>query len=141
MNEATGGVGGGTTAGVLAGGGVTVNVTGSLQPGGFPSELSCVATAVYSPLGRVGLASPDVQPAPVPVAVAIETTVPFSVAPAWIWTVTGVMSLAVPVNDGVVLSDGVSGGSNVTVGAAVSTVNVTGELVPVSDAVCVACAV
>ena len=56
---------------------------------------------------------------------------------------TGVVSLAVPVNDGVVLSDGDSGGFNVTVGAAVSTVNVTGELVPVSDGrfVCVACAV
>ena len=102
-----------------------------------------MATAVYWPTGSAGLALPDVQPAPVPAAVAFETSVPFAVAPAWIWTVTGVVSLAVPLNDGVVLSDGDSGGFNVTVGAAVSTVNVTGRLSPVSAErlVCVACAV
>jgi hypothetical protein len=134
VNEATGG----------AGGGVTVKVTGALLPVGFPrSELAWVAIAVYCPVERDGDAWPDVQPAPVPVAVAIETSVPFTVAPAWIWTVTGVVSLAVPVKDGVVLLDGDSGEFKVTLGAAVSTVNVTGALVPVSDLglVCEACAV
>src|SRR5437879_1570972 len=56
------------------------------------------------------------------------------------------MSLAVPVKDGVVLLDGDAGEFKVTVGAAEAsgfTVNVTGALLPVSDArlVCVACAV
>jgi hypothetical protein len=69
----------------------------------------------------------------VPVAVAIATSVPFSVAPVWIWTVIGVVSLAVPVKAGVVLLDGDSGEFKVTLGAAVSTVNVTAALVPVSD--------
>jgi hypothetical protein len=61
----------------------------------------------------------------------------------WIWTVTGLVSLAVPVKDGVALLDGDLGEFNVTVGAAVLTVNVTAELVPVSDArlVCEASAV
>ena len=143
MNEATGGEGGGTAASVMTGGGVTVNVTGALSPRGFPSELFWMATEVYCPIDRAGLALPDVQPAPVPVAVAVETAVPFAVAPAWIWTVTRVESLAVPLKDGVVLSEGDLGEFNVTVGAAVSTVNVTGELIPVSDVrlVCIARAV
>ena len=119
---------------MMTGGGVTVNVTGSLLPAGFPRiELTWVAIAVYCPLARAGLALPDVQPAPVPVAVAAETTAPFAVTPAWIWTVTGVVSLAVPVKDGVVLLEGDGGGLKVTLGAAVSTVNVTGALVPVSE--------
>jgi len=83
LNEATGPAREGTVAGVMIGGGVTVNVTGSLLPAGFPwCELVWVATAVYCPLDRAGLALPDVQPAPVPVAVAVETTVPFAVTPA-----------------------------------------------------------
>ena len=83
LNEATGGAGGGTAAGVMTGGGVTVNVTGPLLPAGSPtSEFAWLATAVYCPLDRAGLALPDVQLAPVPVAVAVETTVPFAVAPA-----------------------------------------------------------
>src|SRR4029077_19464931 len=89
LNEATGGAGGETSAGAMTaaaamtGGGVTVNVTGSLLPVGFPSsELAWVATAVYCPLDRAGVAPPEVHWAPVPVAVAIETTVPFAVAPA-----------------------------------------------------------
>ena len=74
---------------------------------------------------------------------AIETSVPFTVAPVWIWTVTGVVSLAVPVKDGVVLLDGDSGEFKATLGAVMSTVNVTGKLVPISDVklVCDACAV
>ena len=105
-----------------------------------------VATALYCPLVRAGLALLDIQLLPLPVAVAIETTGPFAVAPAWIWTVTGVMSLAAPVKDGVVLLEGEVGEFKVTVGAAVKlvfTVNKTGGLVPVSEArlVCFACAV
>ena len=45
----------------------TVKVTGLLAPEGLPSELSCVATAVYCPLDRAGLALPETQAAPVPV--------------------------------------------------------------------------
>ena len=147
LNDAAGGAGGGTAAGVMTGGGVTVNVAGSLLPAGFEgSELAWVATAVYCPLESAGLALLDVQPPPLPVAVAIETTGPFAVVPAWIWTVTGVMSLAAPVKDGVVLLEGEVGEFKVTVGAAVKlvfTVNETGGLVPVSEAklVCFACAV
>ena len=53
------------------------------------------------------------------------------------------MSLAGPVKDGVVVLDGDAGGVKVTVGAGEAagfTVNVTGELLPVSNArlVCVA---
>jgi uncharacterized membrane protein len=119
LNEAAGGACTGT------GGGVIVNVTGGLRPAGFPSELACVAIAVYWPVEMAGDAPPDVQRAPVPLAVAIETIAPFVVAPVWIWTVTGVVSLAVPVKEGVVLIDGDSGELKVTVGAAVFTVNVT----------------
>ena len=114
LNEATGGVWGRAAAG-----GATVNVTGPLLPAGFSgSKLAWVATAVYCPVDRAGLALLDAHPFPVPVAAAAETIVPFAVAPAWIWTVTGVMSLAVPVKDGVMLLDGDWGEVNVTVGAA-----------------------
>ena len=60
----------------------TTNVTGELVPAGFPSELGCVATAVYWPLESVGLALPDVQPPPFGVAVAVEMTVPLALLPA-----------------------------------------------------------
>ena len=60
----------------------TVKVRASLEPAGFPSELSWVATAVYCPLERAGSASPEAQPPPVPAAVAVETTEPSAVAPA-----------------------------------------------------------
>ena len=146
VNDATGGEGVVTGEGVT-GEGVTVNVTGSLLPAGFEgSELGWVATAVYCPLERAGLALLDVQALPLPVAVAIETTGPFAVVPAWIWTVTGVRSLAAPVKDGVVLLEGEVGRFTVTVGAAVKlvfTMNRTGGLVPVSEVrlVCFACAV
>ena len=139
MNAAVGGPG--MSSGVTIGGAVTEKVTGPLRPAGFPgSELFWVATAVYSPIGREGLAPPDVQLAPVPVAVALETSVPLAVAPAWIRTVTGVTSLAVPLNEGVVLSEEESGAFNVTLGAAVSTVKVA-VVLPVSPFVCVAWAV
>src|SRR5438270_12617495 len=42
-------------------------------------------------------------------------------------TVIGVVLLAVPVKDGVGSSDGDAGGFNVTLGAAASAVNITGE--------------
>src|SRR5437870_597717 len=57
------------------------NVTAVLVPAGFPSELGCVATAVYWPLESAGLALLDVQPPPSGVAVAVEMTVPFAVLP------------------------------------------------------------
>jgi hypothetical protein len=119
LNDATGG----------GGGGVTVNVTGPLLPVGLPYELSWSAAAVYCPTGSAGLAGPDVHPAPVPVAVDAETIVPFVVAPAWISTLTGVVSLAVPVKDGVVSHGAELGEFSVTAGGEVITVNVT-ELAP-----------
>jgi hypothetical protein len=82
LKEASGGAGGGMTAGVKTGGDVIVNVTGPLLPAGFPRELSWTATAVYSPVDNAGLASLDFQPAPVPAAVAVETSVPVAVAPS-----------------------------------------------------------
>jgi hypothetical protein len=60
----------------------TVNVTGALTPAALPSELGCVAIAVYWPLGRGGAEGPDVHVPPVGVAVAVATTVPVAVAPA-----------------------------------------------------------
>ena len=61
----------------------TVNVTGALSPVGFPSELSCLASAVNVclPLERAGLALLELQAPPVPVALAVETTVPLTVEP------------------------------------------------------------
>ncbi|HWW90656.1 MAG TPA: hypothetical protein VNY35_07745, partial [Solirubrobacteraceae bacterium] len=44
----------------------TTKVTGLLLPAGFPNELGCVARAVYVPLDKAGLASPELQPPPVP---------------------------------------------------------------------------
>ena len=108
----------------------TVKVTGELVPVGFPSELGWVASAVYCPLGSAGLALLEVQAPPVPVADAVETAVPLAVAPAKIWTVTVVVSLAVPVKEGVVLFDRRAGEFNVTVGAAVSTLKLLASLTP-----------
>ena len=68
---------------VTVGGDVlTTNVTGSLVPGEFPSELGCVAVAVYVPLGRAGFVLPEVQLPLVGVAVADEMGDPVSLAPA-----------------------------------------------------------
>jgi hypothetical protein len=62
----------------------TVNVTGRLVPAGFPRELGWVAIAVYVcfPLNKAGLASPEVQAPPVPLAVAVEMTEPPVLSPA-----------------------------------------------------------
>src|SRR5207248_90643 len=59
----------------------TVKVTALLAPGGLSSELSCVASAVYWPLESAGLAAPDAKAPPVPVAVAVATAGPLTVAP------------------------------------------------------------
>src|SRR6476619_6070846 len=59
----------------------TVKATAVLAPGGLPSERSCLASAVYWPLESAGLAVPDAKAPPVPVAVAVATTGPLTVAP------------------------------------------------------------
>jgi hypothetical protein len=59
----------------------TMNVTCALLPAGFPSELGWVAIAVYCPLDKAGLAWPELQAPPVPVAAALETTLPSALAP------------------------------------------------------------
>src|SRR2546421_11845564 len=109
---------------------LTVNVIVLLTPGAFPSELVWVAIAVYGPLVRVGLACPELHSPPVPVAVALETSVPSAWVPLKIWTVTWVLSLPKPLKDGVVSFDGVSTGFSVTVGEAVLTSKLTGSLLP-----------
>jgi hypothetical protein len=53
---------------------LTVKVTVLLFPAAFPSELGCVAIAVYSPLERALLAVPEVQLPPLGFAVALETS-------------------------------------------------------------------
>ena len=60
------------------------------------------------------------------------------------WTTTGVVSLPVPLNDGVLLFDGDVGWFSVTVGDAVLTTKVTAALLPSGfprELGCVACAV
>jgi hypothetical protein len=66
-----------TTGGLVS----TLNVTGWLTPSGLWSELSWLAVAVYSPVLSDGLALPDFQAPPVPVAVALETTLPPGLEP------------------------------------------------------------
>src|ERR1039458_7675424 len=109
-----------TTGGVVS----TVNVTGELLPSGFLSELSWVARAGYVPSASA-FASPDSHAPRVPIAVAVDTC---TFAELKMWTTTDVLSLAVPVKDGVVSFDGVGGVFRVTTGEAVLTVNVTVEL-------------
>jgi hypothetical protein len=59
----------------------TTKVTGELLPGELPSELGWVATAVYWPLAKAGLACPELQPPPVPLAAAFETGTPSALLP------------------------------------------------------------
>jgi hypothetical protein len=54
----------------------------------------------------------------------MATGVPSAVSPLYTATVTGVVSLAVPLKDGAVFFDGEVGCSSVTVGASVPMVNV-----------------
>src|SRR5438128_1908647 len=62
----------------------TVNVRASLEPVGFPIELSCMATAVYVcfPFASAGCALPEIQLPPAGVAVAVATTEPAALPPA-----------------------------------------------------------
>src|SRR5437763_8092396 len=126
----------------------TVKITGTLVPSGLPaSELFCDATAVYVcfPVSKAGLAGLDVHASPTGVAVASDTGVPVGRSPSNTLIVTGVVSLAVPVNDGVRWFDGEVGCASVTVGAAVFTLNVAGALrpsgLPAIELRCVAIAV
>ena len=62
--------------------GSTSKVTGALTPAGFPSELVCVATAVYWPHASVGLALADSQPpASSTSAFAVATITPCASGP------------------------------------------------------------
>src|SRR2546423_10138259 len=79
----------------------TVNLTASLLPSGLPSELGCVATAVYWPSFKAGLAGPEVQLPATTVPVALAATVPSGLLPAEIVAGTGVGSGAVRLNGGV----------------------------------------
>jgi hypothetical protein len=81
-------------------------------------------------LGNAGAAAVELQPPAIGVAVAVAIGEPVGLGPAQILTVTGVVSLAVPVKDGVLLLDGEGGVLSVTVGGAVSTTNVTWLLLP-----------
>ena len=68
---------------VTCGGAVsTVKVTVALTPAGLPSELGCVAIAVYWPSASSGLAAPDSHSPPLPDAVALETAVPPAFVPS-----------------------------------------------------------
>ncbi len=107
----------------------TMKVRSSLNPGPLPNELSCSATALYSclPSDRGGLACPDVQAPPVPVAAAAAT----SVSPEKILIVTGFVSLAVPLNVGVASLESAATGLNLTFGGEAITVKAISALVPV----------
>ena len=61
----------------------TTKWTSLLLPDGLPRELFCSATAVYSctPSASAGLACPEVQPPPVPVAPALATGEPSAFEP------------------------------------------------------------
>jgi hypothetical protein len=108
----------------------TVKVTGGLLPVGFPSELGWYATAVYWPFDRSGVTVPEVQLPPVPAALAVDTGVPSVFVPEYTLIVTRVVSLPVPVKEGVVSLERTAGDFNVTVGGAVLTVNATWLLTP-----------
>src|SRR5947209_7392556 len=97
------------------------------------TRFRCVATAVYAPSGNEGLAAPEAQAPRVPAAVAIETGfgLPSTCAPAKISMVIGVMSLALPVKDGVALLIRVGEAFNATLGAPGSTSKWIGALAPV----------
>src|SRR2546421_13031732 len=60
----------------------TVNLTASLSPSGLPSELGSVATAVYWPSFKAGLARPEGQLPATTVPVALAATVPSALLPA-----------------------------------------------------------
>ena len=70
---------------------------------------------------------------------AVATIGPVAVSPSWICTVTGVWSLAAPENAGTLFGDGDGGALSVTVGRAVSTMNVTGRLLPAGLPIALCC--
>jgi hypothetical protein len=109
---------------------LTVNLMAVLFPSGFETELDWVATAVYSPLDRAGLALPEFHVPGAFVASALETSVFEELK---MWTTTGSVSLASPLKEGVVFFDGEEIEFSVTVGDAVMTVNVTGDVVVVGS--------
>ncbi len=122
----------------------TLKVTGGLLPVGFPSELGWYATAVYWPFDRSGVTVPEVQLPPVPGALAVDTGVPSVFVPEYTLMVTRVLSLPVPVKEGVVSLERTAGDFKVTVGGAVLTVNATWLLTPAGfprELSCVAIAV
>ena len=111
-----------------------VNVTGALLPGTLPMPLGCVAMAVKVPSPSAGRAAAEVQRSPAGVALALATGVPSGTDPANTSTETGVASVDVPENEGVVSLLTAGGGVSVTVGGSVSTTNVTGALSPTASA-------
>jgi hypothetical protein len=91
----------------------------------FPASSFCVALAVYAPLAS-GPPVPDQLP---PLGVASNSST--CVLPEKMWTTTGVPSLVVvPEKEGVVSFDNAAGPLIDSFGDSVSTVNVTGLLVP-----------
>jgi hypothetical protein len=86
---------------------------------------------VYVPVVSAGEAAPEVQASPVPATVAVALAV--GVAPdevPLISTVTPVVSLAVPLNVGLVLLEGVAGWFSVTCGDSMLTEKAIELLVP-----------
>src|ERR1700683_28489 len=61
---------------------LTMNFTALLVPGSLPSELGCVATALYSPSANCGLAAFDSQAPPAPEGAELATSVPSGLGPA-----------------------------------------------------------
>src|SRR6202050_4428631 len=120
-----------TWASVTTGGSVsTTNFTGTLSPATLPSPLVWIATAVNvrSPDGIV--TELDVQPDPVPMALASLMIVPLATTPSKMWTTTSVCSLAVPENVSVTWREGDFGWFRVTDGDAVLISKVIGALTP-----------
>ena len=108
----------------------TTNVSGLLWPTVFPSELGSVAIAVYFPLFSAleRLAGPHLPL--VTLAWTVCSGVPSAFEPSNTSTVTGSVSLAVPLNDGLVSLDGVSITLSVTSGGLVLITKVCASLLP-----------
>ncbi len=85
-----------------------------LVPGPSPNSLSCSATAVYSPSESGVERGSELQGPPVPAACTSATCV----GPAKTRTVTVECSLALPLNEGVLSSEGEGTPFSVTSGAA-----------------------
>ncbi len=79
----------------------TLKLTGELLPSSLPSELGSTAMAVYSPSFRPGAEETGPHLPDLTVAAAVAAGLPVVFLPSKILTVTGSVSLAVPLNDGV----------------------------------------